>query len=126
MKKDISVYRGRGTLFRFKNGWTVSIQIGFGTYSDNHNTEDYMKMINANFVESNTAEVWAWNKEDTIKYPEYPEAYINTDEVLIFMNKVANFKPDYKPEENSKTLLGTFWQGIKKDLETIGGVFNRD
>lgn len=78
--------KNKGFHMKFKNRWTVSIQIGPASYSDNYGKvfekEDLVKPQT-----SNTAEVWAWN-EDGKHYPEEPIGYLNSDEVSDFINKI--------------------------------------
>lgn len=75
-----------GFQMTFENGWTVSVQWGGGTYSDNHYT-DFRTVI-----DSANAEVAAWDKfgnwhdfgEDTVKGWQTP------DEVARFIQFIAS------------------------------------
>lgn len=81
----------KGFHLKFPNGWIVSIQFGGGNYSDNYdllfNSELYLKKPD---LESDTAEVWAWNEKGHC--PKEPLANQTISEVLKFINKVAKKK----------------------------------
>lgn len=77
-----------GFQMTFANGWTVSVQWGGGTYSDNRYT-DFRSV-----TESPTAEIAAWDKEgkwynfgdDTVK------GWCPADQVAAFIREVSLFK----------------------------------
>lgn len=80
----------KGFHITFKNGWTVSIQIGAGNYCDNYDLmleKSMLELIKKKpDMESNTAEVWAWKGKK--HYPDDPLAYQTPEQVLEFMNKI--------------------------------------
>jgi|SRR5215831_9069378 len=56
--------------FTFENGYTVSIQFGPGTYSDNHDKlRDWQKHMKENLHSSN-AEVGIWDKDGEWNHPD--------------------------------------------------------
>lgn len=79
----------------FKNGNTISVQFGAGTYCDNYHGS-IIESMNARSCESETAEVATWNEYGEWNLQTFiPDAgddvkgYLSTDEVLDLMNKVA-------------------------------------
>lgn len=68
-----SIESDNGFHIRFNNGWTASVQWGYGTYSDNRT-----KKVTSH---STTAEIAAWDKDgtwhsfgdDTVKGWQSPE-----------------------------------------------------
>ena len=49
-----------GFQLAFENGWTISVQWGYGNYCTNHNKG---RDFNPDFIESNTAEIAIWPTE---------------------------------------------------------------
>ena len=76
---------GKGFHLTFANGWTVSVQFGYGNYCENYNKK--------NADESKNAEIAAWDEggtwfdfgDDTVK------AHCTADEVADFIEKVKSF-----------------------------------
>ena len=85
--KKLKICHNKGFHITFDNGWTVSVQFGPGSYSDNYDSMDYSFKESA---QSNTAEVWCWNEGDK-HYPEDPTNRSTPEEVLEIMNKVSKF-----------------------------------
>lgn len=75
-----------GFQMTFDNGWTVSVQWGSGTYTDNH-----YRSFGDKCVTSSDAEIAAWDKfgnwhdfgNDTVK------GWCKTDEVAKFIQFIA-------------------------------------
>lgn len=71
-----------------KNGWTVSVQWGIGTHSDNHLSEGKY----GDRQTSNTAEVAAYKDIGTPQgswYEDNPRGYQTPEQVIEFIAKVA-------------------------------------
>ena len=49
-----------GFQLAFENGWTISVQWGYGNYCTNHNKG---RDFSPDFIESNTAEIAIWPTE---------------------------------------------------------------
>lgn len=87
-KQKLKINHNKGFHITFKNGWTVSVQFGWGNYSDNYNNPvDEMRSFGKDAYASNNAEVWAWNKDKY--YPEDPLGYQTPEQILKFMNKIS-------------------------------------
>lgn len=68
----------------FDNGYTVSVQWGFATYSDNHGHRDYSSASK----DSRTAEVAV--KDSRGKWEDDIRGYLSPSDVLALMNEVAS------------------------------------
>ncbi len=91
VEKKLRICRNKGFHIKFKNGWIVSVQFGWGNYCNNYNNDpkemrDFGKFPYA----SDTAEVWAWNKKG--HYPKEPLGYQTPEQILKFMNKIQKKK----------------------------------
>lgn len=69
----------------FENGYTVSVQWGAATYSDNRNRRDFM----VNTMESATAEVAVWDKDGVYVLPDQVIGYQTPADLLAILNKYA-------------------------------------
>lgn len=94
-----SITRGGGFHIRFENGWTISVQFGDGTYSDN-----YLKITpeetRAACQSSTTAELAIIDPDGelyTMRGEAEVFAYQKPADLLEMMNTVAAFLP--KPPE---------------------------
>jgi hypothetical protein len=80
---------GTGFHITFDNDWTVSVQNGKGTYTDNRNKEQ--NILNPCY--SNTVEIAAWNKEGAWYHfkdqNDDVKGNCTPNEVLAFMNMIA-------------------------------------
>ena len=74
----------KGFSLSFQNGWTISVQFGYGNYCENNNhPEGFFFSKEKDVVESNDAEIAIWDSEgkwynfgyDTVK------GYCSADEV---------------------------------------------
>lgn len=64
IKIDSNNMGRRGLYMKFNNGYTISIQFGDGTYSDNHNCEFDFEKINSNTpMFSKTVEIAVFGKD---------------------------------------------------------------
>lgn len=72
----------KGFWLTFANGYTVSVQFGYGNYCSNYDK--------TNFEDSETAEVAIWNAAGNwVKHPDHPAddviGYQTTTQVLLIM-----------------------------------------
>ncbi len=91
MKKGFRICNNKGFYIKFDNGWTVSVQFGWGNYCDNYNNNvKEMRDFGKYPYASDTAEIWAWKgKKDFLKDPL---GYQTPEQVLKFINKIARKK----------------------------------
>jgi hypothetical protein len=80
----------------FTNGYTVSVQFGPGTYSDNHGA-DFKLYRNPEFMTSNTVECAVWAGDGAmIKRPSFGGdtvgSYMTPEDMLKLMNWAAKQK----------------------------------
>lgn len=94
MGKGFGISDNKGFHMTFENGWTVSIQFGYGNYGDNYNTSRE-EIAESRGAKSNTAEIAAWD-ENGVWHEFQCDGYTNTvaghkspDEVLAFINEIA-------------------------------------
>lgn len=89
--------RANGFYMTFANGLTVSVQWGFGTYSDNHYKEDALYRVGA---ASTTAEIAVLGKDGEFIDPEtfgvengdgQVAGYLSADEVADLIHAVAHW-----------------------------------
>lgn len=82
----------KGFHITFDNGWTVSVQFGYGNYCDNRYSSEYEGEHKRSDISSTTAEIAAWDEHgrwyefdtgDTVK------GYCSPAEVLTFVNLIA-------------------------------------
>jgi hypothetical protein len=78
----------KGFHITFANGWTVSVQWGPGTYSDNY--DKILEFVKGDYPEkgweSQTAEVWAWKGEEQ---EGHPEGYLTPEQVTAYMKMIS-------------------------------------
>lgn len=80
----------KGFQITFENGWTISVQFGYGSYCGNHHHPDGYKCSTNNIVTCPDAEIAIWDKDgewynfgdDTVK------GYCTPDEVADWITKV--------------------------------------
>jgi len=84
----------KGFQMLFENGWTISVQFGYGNYCDNNNHPlGFYFSKNQEMTTSSDAEIGIWDKEghyynfgnDTVK------GYCSTNEVAEWIDKVSKF-----------------------------------
>ena len=84
-----------GFTMTFNNGWTISVQFGYGNYCENnHHPDGYDFFKSRNKITSSNAEIAIWDINgdwynfgtDTVK------GYCSTDEVAEWIEKVKSFK----------------------------------
>jgi hypothetical protein len=75
----------KGFQLTFTNGYTISVQFGFGSYSSNKND----KVMPTGNYSSQNAEVGYWN--DSVNEGEIEiEAFCDANKVAELINKVSN------------------------------------
>ena len=88
-KLKFIITHNKGFHIKFKNGWKVSVQFGWGNYCDDYNAPiNEIKLMNKFSYGGTTAEVWSWNEDSDKCYPKNPLGYQTPEQVLEFMNKV--------------------------------------
>ena len=89
------ITRGTGFQMTFENGWTISVQFGYGNYCDNNRHPDGFDFgKNLDIVQSSDAEIAIWDSEgswynfgsDTVK------GYCSADEVATWIEFTKNQK----------------------------------
>ena len=78
---------GSGFQMTFSNGWTVSVQWGPSTYSDNYNAGSFEKGMT-----SKTAEIGAWDDQGNWHQFEGDTVmgWVHPDQVANFIALIAN------------------------------------
>lgn len=97
----MSIFRvtgNKGFQMKFENGWTISVQFGYGNYCDNRNHPDgfdFAKGLNA--VQSSDAEIAIWSGDTwgsewyTFENGDTVLGYQTPDQVVQWISKVAAF-----------------------------------
>jgi hypothetical protein len=93
----ISITGGKGVHFTFDNGWTLSIQIGGGNYSENYDFP-IGKEKEGRLPPSSTAEIAYWPPSGEMqrfggKDGDTVKGYVPFNEVLKWISKVSRMKP---------------------------------
>ena len=90
----ISSTNNKGFRMTFENGWTISVQFGYGNYCDNNrHPEGFNFSTKQDIVNSSNAEIAIWDKDgewfdfggDIVK------GYCTADEVASWIEKVKNY-----------------------------------
>ena len=97
---------GRGFHITFRNGVTISVQIGGGSYSDNH---DEFELIGheaeRKMLSSSTAEIWAWGPDGkALQGMENPLGWQTSEAFLELAQKV------------SEHIVGSRFEGVGTDV----------
>jgi hypothetical protein len=84
----------KGFQMTFQNGWTISVQFGFGNYcQNNHHPEGFYFSQNVAIVESQDAEIAIWDKEG--KFYNFGgddvKGYCSPNEVAEWIEKVSKW-----------------------------------
>jgi len=95
--------RSNGFWITFENDWTISVQWGAMTYSDNHDMT-FMEAFAKKDLSSKDAEITAWNEDDTMwwdfdeKKPvtsnRYVKGWVKPDELIGYMQDVSEIALD--------------------------------
>jgi hypothetical protein len=84
----------KGFQMTFENGWSISVQFGYGNYCDNgHHPDGIHFSTNVDVVTSTDAEIGIWDKNgDWYNFgADGVKGYCSTDEVAEWIWKVKNF-----------------------------------
>lgn len=84
-----------GFTMTFNNGWTISVQFGYGNYCENGRHPDgYNFYKGKDKITSSDAEIAIWNEEgDWYDFgPDSVKGYCTPDEVAEWIEKVKSFK----------------------------------
>ena len=84
-----------GFSITFNNGWTISVQFGYGNYCENGRHPDgYNFYKGKDKITSSDAEIAIWNKEgDWYNFgTDSVKGYCTPDEVAEWIEKVKSFK----------------------------------
>ena len=91
-KSKFVATENKGCQLTFKNGWTISIQWGGGTYSSNRMGKPKDKLL---FIESASAEIVIWDTNKNyfvFGATQTCLGWLTTNEVAEWIEKVKNFK----------------------------------
>jgi hypothetical protein len=84
----------KGFHMTFENGWTISVQFGYGNYCDNRHHNDRFELgKNNDIVSSATAEIGIWNADGkwyTFDNGDEVKGYCSPDEVAKFITIAAS------------------------------------
>lgn len=92
------VTRNKGFQMEFENGWTISVQFGYGNYCDNYQHPegfDFAKGLNV--VQSSDAEIAIWSGDTwesdwyTFENGDTVLGHQTPDQVVQWISKVAAF-----------------------------------
>jgi hypothetical protein len=90
----------KGFQLTFENGWTISVQFGYGNYCDNGHHPERLALHNKQVVESSDAEIAIWHevKKDntgseyyTFDNGDMVKGYCSPDEVADWIDKVSKW-----------------------------------
>ncbi len=83
----------KGFQMTFENGWTISVQFGYGNYCDNWNFEADYSMNFPPVVESPNAEIAMWDKDGNWYEFETDrvKGWCSTNEVAEWIEKVSRW-----------------------------------
>jgi len=97
---EFRVTRNKGFQMVFENGWTISVQFGYGNYCDNYQHPDgfeFAKDLNA--VQSSNAEIAIWSGDGagdwyTFENGDTVLGHQTPDQVAEWIAKVVAFSKD--------------------------------
>ena len=91
-----SATRNSGFQLTFSNGYTISVQFGYGTYSENHHHPDGFDFAKTrDLVTSEDAEIAIWDANYnwfTFDNDDQVMGHCSVDEVLSWINRVSQWK----------------------------------
>ena len=90
------ITRGTGFQMTFENGWTISVQFGYGNYCDNNRHPDGFDFgKNKDVVQSSDAEIAIWDSEGswyTFEDGDTVKGYCSANEVATWIEFTKNQK----------------------------------
>jgi hypothetical protein len=97
MKNTLSglqITSGKGFHLTFKNGWTASVQFGYGNYCEHYDLVDNIGKIGSETLpwQSHDAEVARFPHDGELERLEDGDTvagHLDADQVLAFLNKTA-------------------------------------
>ncbi len=78
----------------FENGWTISVQFGYGNYCDNGHHPERLALHNKRIVESENAEIAIWDKNNvdyTFEDGYNVKGWLQADQVADWIDKVSKW-----------------------------------
>lgn len=96
---EMRITGGKGVHFTFKNGWTISIQIGGGNYCDNYDFPIGQER-ERDLPASSQAEIAYWpasREMQTFDGGDTVKGYVPIEEVLDWINKVRALPAQVAP-----------------------------
>ena len=90
----IKATSNKGFHLTFENGWTISVQFGYGNYCDNGHHPEGLALHNKRIVESGDAEIAIWNKNGvdyTFDNGDIVKGWCSADEVADWIDKVSRW-----------------------------------
>ena len=92
----LKITRGTGFQMTFENGWTISVQFGYGNYCDNNRHPDGFDFgKNKDIVQSSDAEIAIWDSEGswyTFEEGDQVKGHCSADEVATWVEFTKNQK----------------------------------
>lgn len=97
---QFNITQGKGFQMTFENGFTISVQWGYGNYSSNRNYDhSYGEERKHECFSATTAEIAVWHKDGDRDFLQiegncwgHVIGWLTTDEVATWITKVANAK----------------------------------
>jgi hypothetical protein len=90
----------KGFQMTFDNGWTVSVQFGYGNYCANRMLNDIATYEGKPLtfdIKCENAEVARWHKDDTVAMAE-PDGWQTPDQVAAFIAATAALSADARTD----------------------------
>ena len=90
----IKATSNKGFQLTFENGWTISVQFGYGNYCDNRHHPERLALHNRQVVESGDAEIAIWDKNGvdyTFDNGDIVKGWCSADEVADWIDKVSRW-----------------------------------
>ena len=90
-----AITAGKGFQITFSNGFTASVQFGYGNYCENRHdlsAQYHEGSAYTRDVSCENAEVAFWHKDQTAPMEE-PHGWIEADNVAAFLLNVSQFEP---------------------------------
>jgi hypothetical protein len=120
----LSITENKGFQLTFENGWTISVQFGYGNYCKNNHHPDGPDFSNRErIVSSSDAEIAIWDKEgnwynfgtDTVK------GWCSPNEVAEWIEKITKWSDESKyierNEEGDELVISCI--GCGNDVNTV-------
>jgi hypothetical protein len=90
--KKMAITLQKGLQMTFENGYTVSIQFGYGNYCDTTETE---LMANKSIIEANNAEIAVWDEDGEFiqmeGWSDSVKGWVSPEDVADFISEVKSW-----------------------------------